>query len=144
MREATRNTTPAMLMPNATDPFKADLLAQRDLRFIGHDGPGCKKGPDTRSGGKTPLLVSAPPFVRQVRDAGEKSFVLDSARIGIRKPKRGIFDLAVARYGLSQQPILYVGDDWDTDVEGGDGGDGVVIVRYPYTIPPKETVITIK
>lgn len=45
-------------------------------------------------------------------------FIVDSARIGIRKPDRRIFDYTVKKYGLAGKRLLYVGDSYKHDVIG--------------------------
>jgi putative hydrolase of the HAD superfamily len=45
-------------------------------------------------------------------------FVIDSEVVGIKKPDRGIFDLAVERLGVPAKRVLYVGDLYAVDVLG--------------------------
>ena len=45
-------------------------------------------------------------------------FAIDSARVGLVKPDRRIFDLAVNEYALNTKKTLYVGDDFENDVRG--------------------------
>lgn len=45
-------------------------------------------------------------------------FILDSAVVGIEKPDRRIFDLAVDRLGLEPHELIYVGDTYEVDVQG--------------------------
>jgi len=45
-------------------------------------------------------------------------FILDSGAVGIEKPDRRIFDLALDRLGLGADEVVYVGDSWEIDVAG--------------------------
>lgn len=45
-------------------------------------------------------------------------FVLISEQVGIYKPDRAIFDLALARAGVSARQALFVGDTPSSDIEG--------------------------
>jgi putative hydrolase of the HAD superfamily len=45
-------------------------------------------------------------------------FVIDSEVVGVKKPDRRIFDLAVERLGLPADRVLYVGDLYAVDVLG--------------------------
>lgn len=58
-------------------------------------------------------------------------FVVVSAEVGLAKPDRRIFDLAVDRAGLPRQRMLYVGDHVGDDIEGARaaGLDAVLIDR---------------
>lgn len=47
--------------------------------------------------------------------------VIDSNRVGVRKPDRAIFQLAVDALGYAPQQILYVGDSFSKDVVGARG-----------------------
>jgi putative hydrolase of the HAD superfamily len=38
--------------------------------------------------------------------------------VGIEKPDRRIFDLALDRLGLDADEVVYVGDSWEIDVVG--------------------------
>lgn len=46
------------------------------------------------------------------------SDVVTSSDIGVAKPARKIFDVAVSRSGFPQQQVLHVGDHPETDIEG--------------------------
>jgi putative hydrolase of the HAD superfamily len=45
-------------------------------------------------------------------------FILDSGSVGIEKPDRRIFDMALERLGLDADEVVYVGDSWEIDVVG--------------------------
>lgn len=46
------------------------------------------------------------------------SDVVTSSDVGVSKPARKIFDIAVSRNGFSQQQVLHVGDHPETDIDG--------------------------
>jgi 2-haloalkanoic acid dehalogenase type II len=48
----------------------------------------------------------------------QMDFVLISEQVGIYKPDRAIFDLALARAGVSARQALFVGDTPSSDIEG--------------------------
>jgi len=48
-------------------------------------------------------------------------FVLASAVVGVEKPDRRIFDMALARAGVPPYRALHVGDDYEADVLGAQG-----------------------
>ncbi len=48
-------------------------------------------------------------------------FILDSGAVGIEKPDRRIFDMALERLGLEAGEVVYVGDSWEIDVVGARG-----------------------
>ena len=45
--------------------------------------------------------------------------VVTAESVGIAKPARGIFDVAIARAGVAPDEILHVGDHPETDIDGG-------------------------
>lgn len=69
--------TVAMLMPAASNRFLKLVTEQKNLDYIGVDGPLCHQGPTpTADLIKTPLWVSAPHFAAAAHAAGKKSFAL--------------------------------------------------------------------
>ncbi len=58
-------------------------------------------------------------------------FVIVSSKVGLAKPDRRIFDLAVECAGRPRNRLLYVGDHFEDDIEGarGAGLDAVLIDR---------------
>ena len=49
------------------------------------------------------------------------AFVIDSARVGVRKPSAEIFKMAISASSIELCPpteVLMIGDDWEADVEG--------------------------
>lgn len=48
----------------------------------------------------------------------EFGFVIDSAKVGVEKPDRGIFDLALTRLGVGADAVVHVGDSRTADVDG--------------------------
>ncbi len=50
--------------------------------------------------------------------ADEFEFIIDSGTVGIEKPDRRIFDMALERLGLAADEVVYVGDSWEIDVVG--------------------------
>jgi beta-phosphoglucomutase len=62
---------------------------------------------------------------------GYFEFVIVSAAVGVAKPDRRIFDLAVSQAGKPRHRLLYVGDHIGDDVEGAQGAglDAVLIDR---------------
>jgi beta-phosphoglucomutase len=61
-------------------------------------------------------------------------FVIISAVVGIAKPDRRVFDLAVEASGAPRERLLYVGDHVGDDIEGawGAGLDAVLIDRLGH------------
>jgi HAD superfamily hydrolase (TIGR01549 family) len=59
------------------------------------------------------------------------SFLIVSSKVGLAKPDRRIFDLAVDCVGRPRERLLYVGDHFEDDIEGarGAGLDAVLIDR---------------
>jgi len=56
--------------------------------------------------------------------AGIRDFFSDiiySEEAGVRKPHKGIFDMALARAGCTAEEALMIGDDWDADILGARG-----------------------
>lgn len=49
---------------------------------------------------------------------GYFSHIVFSEAAGVRKPNRGIFDLAFSLTGASPENSLMIGDDWEADIEG--------------------------
>jgi beta-phosphoglucomutase len=69
-------------------------------------------------------------------------FVIVSSEVGLAKPDRRIFDLAVDKASFPRQRLLYVGDHVGDDVEGAQGaGLGAVLVdrrdRQPEALCPR-------
>jgi beta-phosphoglucomutase len=69
-------------------------------------------------------------------------FVITSAAVGVAKPDRRAFDLAVTRTGKPRHRLLYVGDHVGDDVEGarGAGLDAALIDRggrHPEALCPR-------
>ncbi len=58
-------------------------------------------------------------------------FVVASAAVGVEKPDRRIFDLALARAGVPAHRVVHVGDDYEADVLGAQGAgiDAIHLVR---------------
>jgi len=54
-----------------------------------------------------------------------------SAAVGVEKPDRRIFDLALARAGVPAHRVVHVGDDYEADVLGAQGAgiDAIHLVR---------------
>jgi HAD superfamily hydrolase (TIGR01509 family) len=50
--------------------------------------------------------------------ADEFEFIIDSGAVGVEKPDRRIFDMALERLGLGPDEVVYVGDSWEIDVVG--------------------------
>ena len=53
--------------------------------------------------------------------ADDFAFVIDSARVGLDKPDRRIFDLALDRLGVAAAAAVHVGDSWMADIGGARG-----------------------
>ena len=56
--------------------------------------------------------------IRHHRLAAKMDFVLISEEIGLHKPDKAIFDLALAKAGATAQRSLFVGDTPSTDIDG--------------------------
>ena len=52
------------------------------------------------------------------RRGGHLDFVLDSGEVGVEKPDRRIFDLALERAGIAAAEAAYIGDLYTIDVRG--------------------------
>jgi putative hydrolase of the HAD superfamily len=69
--------------------------------------------------------------------------VVDSARVGVRKPDPGIFELGLGRMGIAAARAVYAGDIPSVDVDGARAvGMGAVLIdaldHYPgYTAAPR-------
>jgi putative hydrolase of the HAD superfamily len=46
------------------------------------------------------------------------NFILPSAEVGVEKPDRRIFRLALQRLGLKSQEVVHIGDQYEADVVG--------------------------
>ncbi len=57
-------------------------------------------------------------YLRRLRIRSYFRFVICSSVVGLAKPDRRIFDLAVQQAGVPAQQIYYVGDDLSDDVAG--------------------------
>jgi len=55
--------------------------------------------------------------------------VFISSQVGVAKPKAGIFQAALSRYGLKPEEALHVGDSLNYDIEGarGAGVEGILL-----------------
>jgi FMN phosphatase YigB (HAD superfamily) len=49
------------------------------------------------------------------------TWVITSVDAGVRKPAAGFFEFALARCGLTKDEVLFVGNQLNTDVRGGEG-----------------------
>lgn len=66
-------------------------------------------------------------------------FILTSAGAGRKKPHREIFDLALARLGVSAAEAAHVGDSWADDVQGAlSAGLTPVYLHRVTASPPTE------
>jgi putative hydrolase of the HAD superfamily len=59
-------------------------------------------------------------------------FVLDSEVVGVQKPDRRIFDLALERLALPPERVLYVGDIYAVDVVGARGAGLEALLVDPF------------
>jgi putative hydrolase of the HAD superfamily len=59
---------------------------------------------------------------------GRMEFVLASALVGVEKPDRRIFEMALQRMSLDPERAIHVGDDYEADVMGARGA-GVAAVH---------------
>ena len=60
------------------------------------------------------------------------NFVIDSAEVGVEKPDRRIFEIALSRCGADPRRTLYVGDLYHADVVGGRGAGLHALLLDPY------------
>ena len=58
--------------------------------------------------------------------------VIDSADVGVEKPDRRIFEIALRRCGADPERTLYVGDLYHADVVGGRGAGLHTLLLDPY------------
>lgn len=65
-------------------------------------------------------------------------YVILSEEVGIQKPQRGIFDIALQRNGLQADEVLMIGDSWNSDIQGAinAGIDQVWIQDPRHTTDP--------
>lgn len=60
------------------------------------------------------------------------AWVVTSVDAGVRKPAAGFFEFALARCGVPKEQVLFVGNQLNTDVAGGEGfGIRTVLVTGP-------------
>jgi len=99
-------TTSVLLMPNATDHFKQQMLSLEHLDYFGIDGPLCRQGEENRPDGKqkTLLTATAPEYVSRAREAGRKSCALVET-----------FDVQPWAYGELERNLAEVGT-WGLDL----------------------------
>jgi putative hydrolase of the HAD superfamily len=72
--------------------------------------------------------------------ADEFEFILDSGTVGIEKPDRRIFEMALERLGLGAEEVVYVGDSWEIDVVGATSAG----IRAIYLAPePRDGAVCI-
>lgn len=68
----------------------------------------------------------------------QMEFVIASALVGVEKPDRRIFQMALSRIGISSDRAIHVGDDFEADVEGARGaGITAVLLDRDGTHPPE-------
>jgi putative hydrolase of the HAD superfamily len=60
------------------------------------------------------------------------NFVIDSAEVGVEKPDRRIFEIALARCRASPRRTLYIGDLYHADVVGARGAGLHALLLDPY------------
>lgn len=73
---------------------------------------------------------------------GHMEFVLASAVVGVEKPDRRIFEMALARMGVAADRAIHVGDDFEADVLGARGaGVAAVHLARDGAHPSDETAI---
>jgi putative hydrolase of the HAD superfamily len=60
------------------------------------------------------------------------NFVIDSAEVGVEKPDRRIFEIALARCGADPRRTLHVGDLYHADVVGARGAGLHALLLDPY------------
>ena len=65
------------------------------------------------------------------------NFVIDSAEVGVEKPDRRIFEIALTRCGADPRRTLYVGDLYHADVAGARGAGLHALLLDPYGDWPK-------
>jgi HAD superfamily hydrolase (TIGR01549 family) len=58
--------------------------------------------------------------------------VLDSAKVGVEKPDRRIFEVALARFGVPASRGLHLGDTYATDIVGAEGAGMRAALIDPY------------
>jgi putative hydrolase of the HAD superfamily len=75
-----------------------------------------------RSGLRAAAISNSNGTVGSVLDAvgvgGELEFVLDSGEVGVEKPDRRIFELALRRAGVAAAEAAYIGDFYTIDARG--------------------------
>ena len=60
--------------------------------------------------------------------------IVCSARVGFRKPHEQIFGLVLDALGVAADEALFVGDDWNADIEGA-GAVGMTVVHAGWAVP---------
>ena len=73
-------------------------------------------------------------------------FVLASAAMGMEKPDRRIFEIALSRAAVSPERAVHVGDDYRADVLGarGAGVDAILIDRDRLAAMPVQTIHSLR
>lgn len=68
-------------------------------------------------------------------------FIVDSNRVGLRKPDAAIFDLALAQLGFDPQSVIFVGDSYERDMmPSRRAGMKTVWLKGPNPRIPAETI----
>jgi putative hydrolase of the HAD superfamily len=100
----------------------------RELRALGY-----RTGLLTNCSSELPELVSESPL------AGLFDVEIYSCTVGLRKPERAIYELAVNGLGVDPQFCLYVGDGGDDELVGArDFGMNAVLLKPGDTQPPED------
>ena len=74
----------------------------------------------------------------KLRHCGLAPFVdvlVASEDVGVSKPERGIFDIALARAGVSASSAVMVGDSWVNDIAGARGAGIAAVWFNPERLP---------
>ena len=95
--------------------------ALRTLRDAGY-----RLGVISNADGRVPALLERLGLVEHLE------FVVDSGEVGVEKPSRRIFDMAVERLDLPAGACLYVGDLYPVDVLGARGAGLRALLVDPW------------
>ncbi|HXG64093.1 MAG TPA: HAD-IA family hydrolase, partial [Blastocatellia bacterium] len=71
-------------------------------------------------------------------------FFIDSFLVGVEKPDRRIFHIALEKAGVSAQEAAYVGDLYSVDVLGARQAGLLPVLYDPYQLNPEADCLKIQ
>jgi putative hydrolase of the HAD superfamily len=119
-----------MLSELGVDPQSFDLVAPRVVAENKRASLWCVSSPETiqaladlrEAGYLVAVISNADGTVEKLLEAAGLlpylEFVIDSGKVGVEKPDRRIFEMALERAGVTAEESYYVGDIYPVDVIG--------------------------